>query len=131
MVNEEEVGAFGPAVRALRRRRGLSLNELARRAEVDPAYVHRIEATDRTQPTIPRRPIVLRLGEALGLDSVQVDDLLSRAGHTPEALLTLGGWDQTLAEIVGVLADPRLSVTAKAEFREVLHILARRWLADA
>src|SRR5690348_9675246 len=31
---------FGSAVRALRRRAGLSLNELARRAGVDPAYVH-------------------------------------------------------------------------------------------
>ena len=130
MVNGSATPGFGADVRALRLRVGLSLNELARRAAIDPAYVHRIETRGGDQPTIPRRAVVVRLGQALGLDPVQLDDLLSRAGYTPEALVALGGWDETLAEVARVLAEPRLSLATRAEFREVVHILARRWLAD-
>ena len=36
--------AFGASVRALRLQAGISLNELARRTGVDPAYIHRIES---------------------------------------------------------------------------------------
>jgi transcriptional regulator with XRE-family HTH domain len=118
---------FGPAVRALRGRAGLSLNELARRAAIDPAYVHRIERAAAGSPTIPRRPVVLALGRALGLDGSRLDDLLARAGYAPEALLELGGWDETLADVADVLTDRRLPVAAKAEFREVVGILSRRW----
>ncbi|MBV9355677.1 MAG: helix-turn-helix domain-containing protein [Chloroflexi bacterium] len=131
MVNGSARPAFGAALRALRLHLGVSLNELARRAAIDPAYVHRIETRSADQPTIPRRPVVLRLGQALRLSPVQLDDLLSRAGYTPEALVALGGWDETLADVARVLAEPGLSLTARAEFREVVHILARRWLADA
>ena len=131
MVNGSATPGFGAALRALRLRVGLSLNELARRAAVDPAYVHRIETRPGDQPTIPRRAVVVRLGQALGLTAVQLDDLLSRAGYTPEALVALGGWDETLADVARVLGEPRLSLAARAEFREVVHILARRWLADA
>jgi transcriptional regulator with XRE-family HTH domain len=124
--------AFGELVRALRVRAGLSLNQLARRAGVDPAYVHRIE---NSQPgeraTIPRRPIVLSLGRGLGLDGSRLDDLLARAGYAPETLMRLGGWDQSLADVAGVLEHPGLPVGAKAEFREVLRILAQRWLGGA
>jgi transcriptional regulator with XRE-family HTH domain len=123
------VNSFGAAVRGLRGRAGLSLNELARRADIDPAYVYRIETSPGERPTIPRRPIVLGLGRALGLQAAQLDDLLARAGYAPEALVELGGWDDSLADVARVLADPRLSVTAKAEFREVLRILAARWSA--
>jgi transcriptional regulator with XRE-family HTH domain len=123
--------AFGAALRALRGQAGLSLNALARRAEVDPAYVHRIEGSSRDRPIIPRRPIVLSLGRALGLNRDQLDDLLARAGYAPQALIELGGWDDSLAGVARVLADPALSVTTKAEFREVLRILAARWSGGA
>jgi len=42
-------------------------------------------------------------------------------------LLELGGWDNTLASVAELLADPSLSGPAKAEFREIVRILARRW----
>jgi len=122
---------FAAAVRALRLRAGLSLNELARRTGIDPAYLHRIEPRGRPQPTIPRRPVVLALGHALGLGSLQLDDLLARAGYCPEAVLLLGGWDRTLAEVAVVLSQPNLPDHAKAEFRDVLHILANRWAAPS
>lgn len=117
--------AFGAAVRALRQHRGLSLNELARRAAIDPAYVHRIEAP--AGGVVPRRPIVLGLASALGLDRLQRDDLLVRAGYTPETVVELGGWDRSLADIAGLLVDPAIDSQAKAELREIIALLSRRW----
>jgi transcriptional regulator with XRE-family HTH domain len=119
--------AFGATVHALRVRAGLSLNELARRARVDPAYVHRMEARGAKRPPLPRRPVVLALAAAFGSDPRQADQLLALAGHAPAALLELGGWDATLASVAELLADPLLSGPAKAEFREIVRILSRRW----
>ena len=119
--------AFGATVHALRLQAGISLNELARRAGVDPAYVHRMEARGTQRPPLPRRPVVLALAAAFGSDARQADQLLALAGHAPAALLELGGWDQTLASVAELLADPSLSGPAKAEFREIVRILSRRW----
>jgi transcriptional regulator with XRE-family HTH domain len=120
--------AFGAAVRRLRLQAGTSLNELARRAGVDPAYIHRIEAQSTTQrPPLPRRAVVLAIAAALGSDRRQTDQLLALAGHAPAALLELGGWDQTLASVAELLADPSLSGSAKTEFREVVRLLSARW----
>src|SRR5437870_1530429 len=100
--------AFGSAVRARRLQAGLSLNELARRAGVAPAYVHRIEARGPQRPPLPRRAVVMALAAALGSDPPQADQLLALAGHAPAALLELGGWDPTLASVAELLADPSL-----------------------
>lgn len=124
---EEIALAFGAAVHELRLQAGLSLNELARRAGVDPAYIYRIEARGAKRPPLPRRAVVTAIAAALGSDARQADRLLALAGHTPAALLELGGWDNTLASVAELLADPSLSGPAKAEFREVVHILSRRW----
>src|SRR6266851_3612254 len=119
--------AFGATVHALRLHVGISLNELARRAGVDPAYIHRIESRAAQRPPLPRRPVVAAIAAALGSDARQTDQLLALAGHTPAALLELGGWDATLASVAELLADPAVSGPAKAEFREVVRILAGRW----
>jgi|SRR5579864_9297007 len=120
--------AFGAAVRRLRQQTGLSLNELARRAGVDPAYIHRIEATGGAQrPPLPRRPVVISIAAALGSDARQTDQLLALAGHTPTLLLELGGWDQTLAAVAEQLVDPALSPAAKADFRHMVRLVAQRW----
>jgi transcriptional regulator with XRE-family HTH domain len=120
--------AFGATVHALRLQAGISLNELARRAGVDPAYVHRMEARGAEQrPPLPRRPVVLALAAAFGSDARQADQLLALAGHAPAALLELGGWDSTLASVAELLTDPSLSGPAKAEFREIIRLLAHRW----
>lgn len=120
--------AFGASVRALRTSAGISLNELARRAGVDPAYIHRIEARGGARrPPLPRRGVVLAIAQALRLDGPRTDQLLALAGHTPAALLELGGWDQTLAAVAELLSDPSLSGPAKAEFREMVRLVARRW----
>ncbi len=119
--------AFGASVRALRQQAGLSLNELARRAGVDPAYIHRIEGRGAQRPPLPRRAVVVAIAAALGSGPHQTDQLLALAGHTPAALVELGGWDQTLAAVAELLGDPTLSGPAKAEFREMVRLLARHW----
>jgi transcriptional regulator with XRE-family HTH domain len=123
--------AFGAAVRTLRTRAGISLNELARRAGVDPAYVHRIESRSAARPPLPRRAVVLSIAAALGLDGEQTDQLLALAGHTPAALLELGGWDQTFAAVAALLNDPRVSGQAKADFRETVRLIAHRWARES
>ncbi len=122
-----EAGVFAALVRALRLRAGISINELARRASVDPAYVHRIERQTGGRVTLPRRHVVVALGQALRLTPTELDDLLARAGFCPESVSRLGGWDEALAEIAAVLGDPTLGGQDKAEFREVLRLLAARW----
>ena len=119
--------AFGAAVRARRLQAGISLNELARRAGVDPAYIHRIEARGVKRPPVPRRPVVLAIAAAFGSSPREADQLLALAGHAPAALLELGGWDVTLASVAELLADPALSGPAKAEFREIVRMLSHRW----
>lgn len=119
--------AFGAAVRSLRQQAGLSLNELARRAGVDPAYIHRIEARGTHRPPLPRRAVVQAIAAALGSSPRQADQLLALAGHTPAALLEVGGWDPTLAAVAELLGDVTLSPAAKADFRETVRLLTRRW----
>ena len=124
--------AFGATLRALRLEAGMSMNELARRAAVDAAYIHRMESR-RTEsrgaqrPPLPRRGVVLAIAAALGSNAHQTDRLLALAGHAPAALLELGGWDQTLAAVAELLTDPTLSGVVKAEFREMVRLLSRRW----
>lgn len=127
MESGHEAQAFGAAVHALRLGSGLSLNQLARRAGVDPAYIHRIESRATERPPLPRRAVVLAIAAALELDRRHTDQLLAQAGYAPDAILELGGWDEALANVADLLADPTLSGPAKAEFREILRILAGRW----
>src|ERR1700682_4299629 len=82
--------AFGATVHTLRVNMGISLNELARRAGVDPAYIHRIEARGAQRPPLPRRPVVAAIAAALGSGPWQTDQLLALAGHPPTALLEIG-----------------------------------------
>ncbi len=120
---------FGAAVRILRLEAGLSLNELARRAGVDPAYVHRIESTrGRSRPPLPRRAVVQSIAAALGSNQRQTDQLLALAGHTPALLLELGGWDPTLAAVAELLSDPGVPGEAKGDFREAVRLLTRCWV---
>jgi transcriptional regulator with XRE-family HTH domain len=122
---------FGAAVRDLRLKAGLSLNELARRAGVDPAYIHRIEARRREHAPAPRRGVVLAIAAALDLDPVGSDTLLAQAGYLPQALVDVGGWDPTLAQVAERLADTSLSGPARAELRELLRLIAHRWARSA
>jgi transcriptional regulator with XRE-family HTH domain len=123
------VPAFGALVKGLRLRAGFSMNDLARRTRIDPAYLHRIEHAPADRPVVPGRRIVVALCEALGLERRHLDDLLARAGYCPESVAELGGWDSALAEVAEVLGNRALPAEDKAEFREVLRLVAHRWRA--
>lgn len=58
----------------------LSQNGLALRANVDPAYVNRLEQGERESP---KRAVVVRLAEALDLSPIDKDRLLIAAGWWP------------------------------------------------
>jgi transcriptional regulator with XRE-family HTH domain len=65
------VGAIGPKVREARQRLGLSLQQLAARAEVSAAAIHKVERGDM----VPTITTLLKLAAALGLPiSHFVDD---------------------------------------------------------
>jgi hypothetical protein len=103
---------FGPLLRRLRLRAGLSQNQLAREGGVDPAYVNRLERQLGPHLTLPSRRVVLGLwGSLYERRGATVDDrerLLVAAGLCPEAVLRAGGWDAYVNRIRGrVLAALR------------------------
>ncbi|MFN8634649.1 MAG: helix-turn-helix transcriptional regulator [Chloroflexota bacterium] len=122
-----EAHPFGALLRSLRVRMGLSQNQLARRAGVDPAYVNRLERASAGSSSLPSRKVVLSLAESVEAGPVDVERLLVAAGLCPESIARLGGWDQSLGDIAAVLADERLSTDDRAELRELLRIVAARW----
>jgi transcriptional regulator with XRE-family HTH domain len=127
----EQSHPFGALLRSLRVRIGLSQNQLARRAGVDPAYVNRLERAPATSTSLPSRKVVLALADSVEAGPVDVERLLVAAGLCPESIIRLGGWDQSLGDIAAVLADARLSADDRAELRELLRIVAARWRAGA
>src|SRR5882724_11109954 len=84
--------SFPALVRALRIRRGLSQNQLARQAGVDPAYVNRIERMPKDH-SMPSRKVVLALWDALEATEADRERLLVAAGYCPEIIRQAGGWD--------------------------------------
>ena len=125
----EQSHPFGALLRSLRVRIGLSQNQLARRAGVDPAYVNRLERAPATSTSLPSRKVVLALADSVEAGPVDLERLLVAAGLCPESIVRLGGWDQSLGDIAAVLADARLSADDRAELRELLRIVASRWRA--
>jgi transcriptional regulator with XRE-family HTH domain len=118
---------FGRLLESHRRRLGLSQNELARRAAIDPAYVNRMESTRSLAPVLPSRRVVEAIAVALDLDENQSDELLVAAGYCPRSVLDVGAWDETLAAVADVLRDPELSFEDRQQFRNVVRVLASRW----
>ena len=120
---------FGALLRSLRIRIGLSQNQLARRAGVDPAYVNRLERASADSTSLPSRKVVLALAESLEAGPVDLERLLVAAGLCPESIVRLGGWDQSLGDVAAALADASLTADDRAELRELLRIVAARWRA--
>jgi transcriptional regulator with XRE-family HTH domain len=97
------------------RDRPWSCNELAREVGVDPSYISRLERGEREPP---RRPIVDRLADCLGLAPAETDALLLAAGYAPPGQAErLAALEQDLATTLAtvqalrapwrVLVDPR------------------------
>lgn len=119
---------FSELMKEFRQRGGLSQNELARRAGVDPAYVNRME---RANGPIPRPAVLNALITTLQLDALETEKLLVAAGYCPQSVTRLGTWDQALDLVANVLGNKSLSDRERDEFREVIRLVAARWLAVA
>lgn len=68
------------------RRRCISQRSLARLAEVDPAFVNRLEAGRASRgehPQVPSKAIVHSLAQALRCDPLTTDRLMIAAGYWP------------------------------------------------
>lgn len=91
----------------------MSQNELARRALIDPAYVHRFERGDAEHP---RRSVVERLAAALELDDLETARLLVAAGYWPWLELDDDATEAALAIILAVAAgDSRRLLETSAD----------------
>ncbi|MBA2448862.1 MAG: helix-turn-helix domain-containing protein [Chloroflexi bacterium] len=119
--------SFGALLRAFRRRVGLSQNQLARRADIDPAYVNRLENAPDDSTSLPRRRIVVALAEVLELDLADTDALLVASGLCPQSVVELGGWEPSLGLVAQVLANAALTEDERTQFRQLIDIAARRW----
>ena len=82
--------ALGFLIRFLREQRSLSLRELGRLAEVDHAYIHRLETGDKESPSVE---VLAKLAKALKPGKRDTDMLLYLAAHP-----------DTSAELVGLVA---------------------------
>lgn len=122
---------FGRLLRDFRVRAKLSQNQLARRAEIDPAYVNRLERAPDDSTNLPRRRVVLALAEVMGLGRVDKDRLLIAAGLCPESITQIDDWDGSLGLVAEVLGNRLLSEDDLADFRQLLQIAASRWAASA
>ena len=83
----KSVTSFGDFVRYLRERRDLSLRELGRLADIDHAYIHRLESGEKESPS---DEIVSALRRALKVSPTEAA-LLSglRARAAPSSLVEL------------------------------------------
>src|SRR5215211_2955024 len=115
---------IGSLLRRFREQRGLSQNALARRMNVNPAYVNRLEHGGRGAGN---RGLLDGAADALGLSAAERAELLSAAGHWPTALESLGPADDSLRLVAEVLTDPRLTPRDRQLFRLHLRLAALPW----
>ncbi len=104
---------FGELLGSLRTIRGFSQGELARRSNLDPSSISRLEAGTR----VPERETVLRLADALALPIPDRDRLLASAGFRSIALD-----DPLITELAMLLADPTLGEATSQDLRATLRV---------
>jgi transcriptional regulator with XRE-family HTH domain len=114
---------FGPLLRSLRERAGISGNQLAHRAAIDPSHLNRVEREERG---VPRSEMVAALIRALGLSRIDGNRLRLAAGLAPVGL-DLGESLLAIAEPTDLAPymaasrqpglDPSLSPNARALWR--------------
>jgi len=104
---------FGELLTNLRTIRGFSQGELARRSNLDPSSISRLEAGTR----VPERDTVIRLAAALALPIPDRDRLLAAAGFRSIALD-----DPLITELAMLLADPTLGESTAQDLRAALRV---------
>lgn len=117
---------FGTRLRSLRVRIGLSQNQLARMAGVDPAYVNRLERAPTESATLPSRKVVLALWSALEASADDRERLLVAAGHCPEVIVQAGGWDAYREQFRAALDDAVLALERAFKGQPVMPAPYRR-----
>lgn len=115
--------SFGAVLRGLRERAKLSQSALARGAGLDPSFINRLESGQRGAD----RAVVEGLVRALDLSGSDADRLLAAGGHLPAIFARVGLDDPTLQLVARVLVDEEISPSDRAEFRQVVEAIGRRW----
>jgi HTH-type transcriptional regulator, competence development regulator len=89
------ISALGVLLSFLREQRGLSLRELGRLAEVDHAYIHRLETGGKEAPSTE---VIGKLAKPLQAGKRETGMLLYLATHpeTPAELVSLATRDPTI-----------------------------------
>lgn len=81
---------FPELLARLRITAGLSKNALARRAQVNPAYVHRLEKGAHIRPSLP---VLERLISALRVHGLTAEELRMAAGYCPHFVVSMSPAD--------------------------------------
>ncbi len=109
---------IGPAVRRMRRARGLTLDELAAEASVSPSHLSRLE---RSQ-TLPSFPVLAKIADALGVDVNEFVRLEQDVAQLDEELSSYAQMFALDAEAQRELLD--MSIEARREFVTRMNQLA-------
>lgn len=119
---------FGFLIKFLREQRGLSLRELGRLAEVDHAYVHRLETGDKESPSAE---VLGRLIKPLkaGKREAEMLHYLRNRPETPTGLVSRVVQDPTIGFDVFSVAASMVFRGRRPDFEEILQ-RARRALQD-
>jgi transcriptional regulator with XRE-family HTH domain len=99
--------AFGALLDQYRKQARLSMNALARSVAVDPSYISRVCRGEREPP---RRAMVARLADALGVQGTERVRFFASAGYWPDA------WPEDL---------PLQLAAERASVRQALALLDR------
>jgi transcriptional regulator with XRE-family HTH domain len=120
---QQAVGeSFASALRQSRERQRLSQSRLAAAAGFDHSYVSRLESGTRT----PTRDAVVKLGEALTLDEVEIDSLLASAGFMPARIENLLAAEPVVGEVLGILQNGGVPEDVREDLRAAISLLIRQ-----
>ena len=107
--NPVDQPGFGQALRALRESRDVSKAELARRTEVDPSHITRLEQSERGVS----RDLVEKLSHALDANRREHLDLLQASGFLAPGMAEMLN-QPDLARLAALLAGPVLAPEHRA-----------------
>jgi transcriptional regulator with XRE-family HTH domain len=104
---------FPRLLAAMREARSWSKADLAKRADLDPSTITRLEQGSRK----PDRETVVQLAEAMALPVADRDRLLAAGGYRSDT------WDDPeLIEIAALLADPSIAPPVRHDIRTMLRV---------
>ena len=113
------VSALGALLRFLREQRGLSLRELGRLAEVDHAYIHRLETGSKESPSAE---VIGKLAKALKTAKRDSNMLLYLTAHpdTPVELVELATKDSSITYDVFIGAASMAFRGRRPNFEQII-----------